>query len=122
MGKVRTYESVIRCFYRTDLHKCPECQKTLKRAVTITERKVITLEGVVQVTHGGYRCKNPKCKAKARTYRSAAADALALPHFTFGLDIVILAGQLRLGKHQTLDEAHEQIRERLAPLALIPTN
>jgi len=116
--KARTYEKVTKRFYRTNLHTCPECQRTLKRAVTITERTVITLDGVIKVTHGGYRCKNPKCKAKARTYRSVAADALALPRFTFGLDIVILAGQLRLGKHQTLDEAHEQISERLASLGV----
>jgi hypothetical protein len=107
--KARTYEKVTKRFYRTDLHKCPECQRTLKRAVTITERKVITLDEVIQVTHGGYRCQNPKCEGKGRTYRSVAADALALPHFTFGVDIVILAGHLRLGKHQTLDEAHSQI-------------
>jgi hypothetical protein len=116
--KARSYEKVTKRFYRTDLHKCPECQKTLKRAVTITERKVITLDGVIQVTHGGYRCKNTKCKAKGRTYRSPAADALALPRFTFGLDVVILAGQLRFGKHQTLDEAYEQVSERLAPFGV----
>jgi hypothetical protein len=116
--KARIYDKVIKRFYRTDLHKCPECGKTLKRAVTITERKVITLEGVIQVTHGGYRCKNGKCKAKERTYRSAAADALALPRFTFGLDIVILAGHLRLGKHQTQDEVHQQLSERIAPLGV----
>jgi hypothetical protein len=116
--KARSYEKVKKRFYRTDLHKCPECQRTLKRAVTITERTVITLDGVIKVTHGGYRCKNAKCKAKGRTYRSPAADALALPRFTFGLDIVILAGQLRLGKHQTLDEVHEQISGRIAPLGV----
>lgn len=116
--KARIYEKVTKRFYRTDLHKCPECQKTLKRAVTITERKVITLEGVIQVTHGGYRCKNAKCKTKGRTYRSPAADALALARFTFGLDVVILAGQLRLGKHQTLDEAYGQVSERLAPFGV----
>src|SRR5215471_3197600 len=88
--KARSYEKVIKRFYRTDLHRCPECQRTLKRALTITERKVITLDGVIQVTHGGYRCKNAKCKAKGRTYRSPAADALALPRFTFGLDGVAL--------------------------------
>lgn len=70
------------------------------------------------MTHGGYRCKNPKCKAKERTYRSAATDALALPRFTFGLDSVILAGHLRLGKHQTLDEVHQQISGRIAPLGV----
>ena len=116
--KARAYEKVTKRFYRTDLHKCPECQRTLKRAVTITERTVITLDEVIKVTHGGYRCQNRQCKAKARTYRSVAADALALPHFTFGVDIVILAGQLRLGKHQTLDEAHSQISEKLASLGV----
>jgi hypothetical protein len=79
---------------------------------------VVTLEGVIKVTHGGYRCRNPKCRSRARTYRSVAADALGLPGFTFGLDVVILAGQLHFGKHQTLDEAHEQITERLASLGV----
>src|SRR5205814_509534 len=32
---------------------------------------------------------------------------------TFGLDMVILVGKLCLGKHQTLDETHEHICERL---------
>src|SRR6266705_2345456 len=51
----------------------------------------------------GYGCPDPQCRARGRTYRSAAADALALPSFTFGLDVVVLAGQLHFGKHQTLD-------------------
>src|SRR6266849_5092705 len=33
----------------------------------------------------------PGCQ---RTYRSPAADALALPGFTYGLDIVLLVGRL----------------------------
>jgi hypothetical protein len=53
-----------------------------------------------------------------RSYRSAAADALALPGFTFGLDIVMLVGQLRLGQHQTLDEVHQELSRRLQPFAL----
>jgi hypothetical protein len=38
--------------------------------------------------------------------RSAQAAALALPGFTFGLDVLLLAGTLRLGEHRTLDEVH----------------
>jgi hypothetical protein len=34
---------------------------------------------------------------------------LALPGFPFGLDIVLLVGQLRLGQHQTVDEAHRNL-------------
>lgn len=70
------------------------------------------------MTHAGYRCPNPACEACKRTYRSAAADALALPGFTFGLEVVILAGQLHFGQHQTLDEVHGQIGERLERLAV----
>lgn len=46
-------------------------------------------------------------------YRSALADAQALPGFSFGLDIVALVGHLRLHSHQTVDEVHRGINERL---------
>ena len=116
MKPAKTYENVIKRFYRPEIYQCPECQKTLHRALTVSERIVVTLNGVIQMTHGGYRCSNSECEGRGRTYRSAAADALVLPRLTFGLDVVILIGQLRLGKHQTLDETHEQICERLTPL------
>jgi hypothetical protein len=43
---------------------------------------------------------------------------LALPSFTFGLDIVLLVGRLHLIKHQTVDEIHEDLQERLSPLGV----
>ncbi len=43
---------------------------------------------------------------------------LSLPGFTFGLDIVLLIGRLHLGKHQTVDEVHEELLERLAALGV----
>jgi hypothetical protein len=46
-------------------------------------------------------------------YRSAVADAQALPGFTFGLDIVALVGYLKLSQHQTVDEVHRGVNERL---------
>lgn len=46
-------------------------------------------------------------------YRSALADAQALPGFTFGLDIVALVGYLKLSQHQTVDEVHRDVNERL---------
>jgi hypothetical protein len=42
----------------------------------------------------------------------------ALPGFTYGLDIVLLVGRLRLGQHQTVDEVHQALLERLAPLGV----
>ncbi len=118
MKQAKTYENVTKRFYRPEIRKCLECQKPIKRAVTLSQRTVVTLQEVIKVVHGGYRCKNPKCLAQSRTYRSVEADALALPGCTFGLDIVLLVGKLHLGNHQTLDEMHETVSERLAPLGV----
>jgi hypothetical protein len=49
-------------------------------------------------------------------YRSTEADALALSGFTFGVDIVLEVGHLRLREHQTVDEIHQHLLEQLAPL------
>jgi hypothetical protein len=118
MKRARSYPAVVRRWYRPVEHVCPVCQRTLREVKTLSKRTVITLEAVIKVTHVGYRCPDPHCPGFQRTYRSAAADALALPGFTYGLDIVLLVGQLRLGQHQTVDEVHQALLERLAPLGV----
>lgn len=79
---------------------------------------MITLDGVIKLTHAGYRCPDAQCPGYQRTYRSPQADALALPYFTFGLDIVLLVGRLRLRDHQTVDEMHQELLTRLEPLGV----
>ncbi|MGH2480742.1 MAG: hypothetical protein ACRDHW_13890 [Ktedonobacteraceae bacterium] len=91
-----------------------DCGARLRRASTITERTVITLKEVLQVVHRGYCCPVVECPGHQRQYRRCEADALALPGFTFGLDLVLLVGQLRLREHQTVDEIHRTLIERLA--------
>ena len=118
MNHSRRYQKVIRCWYRPLEHECPECHRTLREAMTLTRRTVITLDGVIKLTHAGYRCPDPQCPGHQRTYRSPAADALALPYFTFGLDIVLLVGRLRLREHQTVDEIHQELLRRLEPLGV----
>jgi len=86
--------------------------------MTLTRRTVITLHEVIRLIHAGFRCPDPHCLGHQRTYRSPQADALALPGFTFGLDIVLLVGQLHLVKHQTVDEIHQHLQERLASLGV----
>jgi len=118
MKHVRNSMNVMRRWYRPSEHKCPVCQRTLRQAMTLTRRTVITLEGVVRLIHAGYRCPDVQCEGYRRTYRSAEADALALPHMTYGLDIVLLVGQLRLRTHRTVDEVHQELLERLEPLGV----
>jgi len=116
MKHSRSYPKVTRRWYRPLEQECSECHRTLREAMTLTRRTVITLREVIRLIHAGYRCPDPQCAGHQRTYRSPAADALALPGFTYGLDIVLLVGRLRLGKHQTVDEVHEELLERLEPL------
>jgi hypothetical protein len=118
MKPARKYTQVSRRFYRPEQSVCPECQRRLRRAVTLSERTVVTLREVIKLVHAGYRCPDPACGGHQRTYRSARADALALPWFTYGLDIVLLVGRLRLREHQTVDEIHGELLKLLAPLGM----
>src|SRR5437588_2590321 len=118
MNHSRSYAQVIRRWYRPVEHECPHCGRTLREAVALSRRTVITLGGVIKLNHAGYRCPDPQCVGHTRTYRSVQADALALPHFTYGLDIVLLVGRLRLRDHQTVDEIHQEILKRLEPLGV----
>jgi hypothetical protein len=118
MKRSRSDPNVTRRWYRPVEHECPECHRTLREVKTLSKRTVVTLGGVIKVTHAGYRCPDVDCPGQQRTYRSPVADALALPYFTFGLDIVLLVGRLHLGKHQTVDEVHQELLERLAPLGV----
>jgi len=114
----RVYSELTTHYFRPELTVCSTCQPRLRRHATVSERTVITLQGPLRLIHRSSRCPNAACATRLRSYRSAAADALALPSFTFGLDIVILVGHLRLTAHQTLDEVHHTLVERLAPFAL----
>src|SRR5258708_6622002 len=90
------------------------CGTRLRRRVPLSRRVVITQNGPLQLTHCGYRCPNQACGVPARTYRSAVADGLALPGFTFVLDWIRVMGHLRLHQHLTLDQTHQVVQERLA--------
>lgn len=112
----KVYAHVVKRTLRPEWRRCLHCQSRLQRCVTISARMVITLTQVIKLTHCGYRCPVPECPGAKHLYRSAAADALALAGFTFGLDILILVGQLRLSEHKTVAEIHRRLSERLAPL------
>src|SRR5436190_11825729 len=106
MRKSKQYQNREKKRYLPEMMDCAVCQTRLKRYATLSQRTIITLNGPVEMTHIGYRCLNADCAERTQVYRSARADALALPGFTFGLDIVALVGYLKLSKHQTVDEVH----------------
>ncbi len=115
MKPARSYPQVLKRWYRPAEHECPACHRTLREAMTLTRRTVITLQAVIKLTHAGYRCPDAQCPGHQRIYRSIEADALALPHMTYGLDVVLLVGRLRLSEHKTVDEVHQELLRRLEP-------
>src|SRR5438876_2926294 len=116
MRKKKIYHQVVKRILRPEIRQCLECQSKLQRSVTISDRIIVTLKQVIRLVHCGYRCPHPQCRGRRRLYRSAEADALALAGFTFGLDIVLVVGHLRLREHKTVDEIHQALSQQLAPL------
>ena len=116
MNKKKQYDHFSKYIFRPEIRKCLKCQSTLKRCRTISHRTIITLDQVMKIDHYGYQCKKEGCEGENLLYRSIKADALALSGFTFGLDVVLEVGRLRLSEHKTVDEIHEHLVKRLAPL------
>ena len=113
MRKSKQYQQIEKRRFLPEITHCRVCQTRLQKYATISQRTIITLKGALQMTHVGYRCPNADCPDRSSVYRSALADAQALPGFTFGLDIVALVGYLKLHHHQTVDEVHQGVNERL---------
>ena len=116
MRTKKIYHHVVKRILHPEIRNCLECQSKLQRCVTISDRIIVTLKQVVRIVHCGYRCPHAECPGRNTLYRSAEADALALAGFTFGLDIVLFVGHLRLKEHQTVDEIHQELSQQLAPL------
>ena len=118
MRKKREFSNLLTRNFLPEMVVCIECKTKLRRFATLSYKTVITLEGPLYAVHKGYRCPNPECEGAKRVYRSAACDALALPGFTFGLDVIALVGHLKLARHQTLDEVHQNLCEKLGLFGL----
>lgn len=118
MRTAKHYAQVTRINLRPEVVVCPVCQLRLQRTCTLAQRTIVTLQSVLRLTHYGYRCPAVDCPGHPIMHRSAQADALALPGFTFGLDVLLLAGTLRLGEHRTLDEVHWALLDQLGTLGV----
>lgn len=109
MRTAKVYPTVTKQIYHAEITTCPSCGSRLRRFSTVSQRTVVTFDGVLRIVHCGYRCPQADCPTATRSYRSTVADGLALPGFTFGLDIVLLVGHLRLAEHETVDEVHRTL-------------
>lgn len=115
----KQYEELPRYYYRPELSVCLACGARLRRSHTAWQKTVTTLQGRGRVYNQAYRCsEKERCPQGARVYRSAYADGLSLPYYTYGLDVIVTIGQQRLRGHRTIPEIHQQLQQQLGGKAI----
>lgn len=79
-------------------------------------RRLLTLEGVLELTLPIRQCRQPDCAAFKRPVRPFEEGALALPQAECGLDVVAFVGACRYQQHRSIPEIHQLLKQRDVPL------
>ncbi len=80
-------------------------------------RKLLTVQGYIQLTVVVRRCQQPGCPAYKQVYRPEEEGKWALPHGECGLDLIALVGRLRYREHRSAEvNAADLARTRSASL------
>ncbi len=90
---------------------CPQCGNRWWVAYN-SRRKVVTLEGIVQLRIAVCQCHIPTCPQYHIRYRPEEEGRWALPHGEFGLDVIALIGAWRFREHRSVPEMHQRLQSR----------
>jgi hypothetical protein len=99
-------------YFRPEFQKCPHCQSKLEFCHSVSNKTVVTLEGVFKIVNMGYRCGNEQCSNRETVYRSAEAERYSMKYVTFGMDVLALIGQLRFKEHKHRGEIAAELLKR----------
>lgn len=87
------FATVERCIYTCELTTCPTCATPLDLCRHYSFDKTVQhLDRVVALASRPKRCPNSACPTARRCYPAAAAGHFALPHSTYGLDVLVQCG------------------------------
>jgi hypothetical protein len=76
------------------------------------KRKILTVNGLIQLRLVVRRCHNLGCQAYKRPYRPEEEGRWALPHGECGLDLIALVGRLRYREQRSAPEMQRYLQER----------
>jgi len=103
-----------RIHYHCELDTCPACGTGLVTCRHYRWAKPVQqLDRVVYVTNRPKRCPNPACAAASTTYGSAAAQAIALPNSSYGLDVIAQLGFWRDHEQLSSAQLHARLQGRV---------
>jgi hypothetical protein len=96
--------------YQPELLTCPHCGDLLVLCNSLAWKKTVqTLDRVLSVASRPGRCPNATCAGSRLRLLSAAAQSLALPHATYGYDVLVRIGWWRSQHHATSREMHAEL-------------
>ncbi|GHO64940.1 hypothetical protein KSC_104230 [Ktedonobacter sp. SOSP1-52] len=79
-------------------------------------RKVLTMQGFVQLRIVVRRCPNATCQAYKQPYRAEEEGRWALPHGECGLDLIAYVGHLRYRDHRSAPHIQRLLQEQGVPV------
>jgi len=79
-------------------------------------RKLLTLNGFIQLRLVIRRCQQPDCQAYKQPFRPEEEGRWALPHGECGLDLIALVGRLRYREQRSAPEIQRMLQERGLPV------
>lgn len=99
-----------RIIYHPEVSACLVCGGSLMLMNSLLwDKTVQTLDGVVSVASRPACCADPVCAGASMRLRSAAGQQVALPHQTYGYDVLVHIGWLRQMHHATFGEIHADL-------------
>ncbi len=103
-----------RLIYQPELLTCPHCGDLLVLCNSLAWNKTVqTLDRVLSVASRPGRCPNETCAGARLRLLSAAAQRLALPHSTYGDDVLVRIGWWRDQHHATSREMHTELASQV---------
>jgi len=103
-----------RMIYHPELSSCPLCGGPIALAnYLLWDKTIQTVDTVLSVASRPGACAEPSCPAASMRLRSAAGQRIALPHSTYGLDVLVRIGWLRHWRRSTFREIHAELPTHL---------
>jgi hypothetical protein len=117
MKKVRNHQGSNLVNLYPAQRTCPVCREPLVERYR-QARYIVTLSGMLKLIKHVLECQTPQCQPRGLSWRPEGEGALALPHYTFGLDVVARVGELRYRGQQTIEQIAAALDEQGVRISL----
>jgi hypothetical protein len=117
MKKVRSHQGSTQVDLYPTQRSCPACGEPLGERYRQT-RYIVTLSGMIKLIKHVLECQRPECKQHGVKWRPEGEGALALPRYTFGLDVIARIGELRYREQQTVEKIATALAQQGVSISL----